>query len=283
MILRTYRDVEIELRKLQAAINDIPKIKENGGLNTAQVIALINSYAKNTTVVNTVETAPPDLDSSNAGTLIIHKLVHQFLEKVIFDGLVEVAGDLSIGNDLTVNGDAIILGELGTVLQRIAKIWTQELSVLPGLIPPTVGDILTAANTDGTVEWTSPSASATNSIVEASLTFNYAFPAAWTAIPGFIITLNSIGDYFVSTSCNISAQPNDTLVATRIAATNATYPGGNTNFEKAAAVLAGTSLSWNWKVTVVAVPSVISFEIIKVGTGASYIYAGAVMQALKVT
>lgn len=103
MILRSYRDVEIELRKLIASIDELRQSKNAtsaSGLTNADVIALINTYSKRQSIVNTVENTPQDLDSSNAGTLIIHKLVHQFLEKVIFDGLVEILGDLNVTGEI---------------------------------------------------------------------------------------------------------------------------------------------------------------------------------------
>ena len=88
MILRTIRDVEIELKKLLAAIEELKAKKViAAGVSTEQVLALINSRIREVKVdaPQSVKFQPEDIDSTNHSGTIIHNLVHQFLEDVTFD------------------------------------------------------------------------------------------------------------------------------------------------------------------------------------------------------
>jgi len=88
MILRTIRDVEIELKKLLAAIEELKAKKViAAGVSTEQVLALINSRIREVKVdaPQSVKFQPEDIDSANHSGTIIHNLVHKFLEDVTFD------------------------------------------------------------------------------------------------------------------------------------------------------------------------------------------------------
>lgn len=88
MILRTIRDVEIELKKLLAQIEELKAKKViAAGVSTEQVLALINSRIREVKVdaPQSVKFQPEDIDSANHSGTIIHNLVHKFLEDVTFD------------------------------------------------------------------------------------------------------------------------------------------------------------------------------------------------------
>ena len=91
MILRTIRDVEIELKKLLAQIEELKAKKViASGVNTEQVLALINSRIREvkSTGQEPTKFQPEDIDSANHSGTIIHNLVHKFLEDVTFDDVV---------------------------------------------------------------------------------------------------------------------------------------------------------------------------------------------------
>jgi len=209
MILRSYRDVEIEFRKVIAAIADLNNLvnssKPGSGLTNADVIALINTYSARQSIVNAVETAPKDIDTANAGTLIIHKLVHQFLEKVIFDSLI------TVNDNLTVNGNLIVTGSVGSSTQRVLKGWFRDLSVLPGLTPSVVNQVLAAADTVGTVKWITP-ATTTNFSQQVDSTTSYLITTSFITVPGLVITLPTPGKYLLTASLVIGVTVNDSEI-----------------------------------------------------------------------
>jgi hypothetical protein len=121
MILRTIRDVEIELRKLLAAIEELKAKKViASGVNTEQVLALINNRIKDvkSTGQEPTKFQPEDIDSANHSGTIIHHLVHNFLADVLFAGDVEFTG--------TVTG---ISGSGGNPFQFIQ---IKQIPVVPG-------------------------------------------------------------------------------------------------------------------------------------------------------
>ena len=84
MILRSYRDVEIELKKILLEIDELQKFPSGVlGITQADVINLIKQYAPGN-IQQATKFQPEDIDSTNHGGDIIHYLIHRFRGKVYF-------------------------------------------------------------------------------------------------------------------------------------------------------------------------------------------------------
>jgi hypothetical protein len=172
--------------------NLVQSSKSGSGLTNADVIALINTYSKRQVINNTIENAPLDLDSTNAGSEIIHRLIHHFLEKII-------AKDLAVE----------IISAANIVADSII---TEDFRALPNGTPSIVNQVLTAVDTIGTAEWKTPT-TVTPFNTQVSSISNQAFVGgAFNPISGLSLFLPTPGMYLITCSMALVMTTNDTEI-----------------------------------------------------------------------
>jgi len=168
----TLRDAEIAYGQLEDRLNKLEK--KSGG-----ALSIDSSSAKAPQITN-VTNIQEAIDSTlNAdGTLVLHRLIHQFLEKLIakelstesigfeptkwtiktgpnnklsfaYDDGVETFLLTFLANAAYPNWFVEFNGTLGKTASRVSQIATSNFSVLPGGTASVAGQVLTATDTLG--------------------------------------------------------------------------------------------------------------------------------------